>query len=168
MEQTAQSARAYLRSEGLANNEKSKIKTRGDQPTMFNVPQKEKRSIFSRLTSKSEKKEGPQEKSGDKHSFLSKMSKKTKTYMHQLLHSTEDEKQGIAPLKWEHFLKVCTCPVLGVFRRSRVHQVMREMGFSYDPSTAGSSVRFDPPDPRDPVSSISLRLIYANPDYSFV
>lgn len=23
------------------------------------------------------------------------------------------------------------------------------MGFSYDPSTAGSSVRFDPPDPRD-------------------
>lgn len=31
-------------------------------------------------------------------------------------------------------------------------QVMREMGFEYDPSTAGSSVRFDPPDPRDPVS----------------
>jgi hypothetical protein len=28
-------------------------------------------------------------------------------------------------------------------------QVMREMGFEYDPSTAGSSVRFDPPDPRD-------------------
>ncbi len=29
---------------------------------------------------------------------------------------------------------------------------MREMGFTYDPSTAGSSVRFDPPDSRDPVS----------------
>jgi len=29
---------------------------------------------------------------------------------------------------------------------------MREMGFEYDPSTAGSSVRFDPPDKRDPVS----------------
>lgn len=26
------------------------------------------------------------------------------------------------------------------------------MGFTYDPSTAGSSVRFDPPDPRDAVS----------------
>ena len=35
---------------------------------------------------------------------------------------------------------------------------MREMGFRYDPSTAGSSVRFDPPDARDPVSrTISLR-----------
>lgn len=29
---------------------------------------------------------------------------------------------------------------------------MREMGFEYDPTTAGSSVRFDPPNPRDPVS----------------
>jgi len=28
-------------------------------------------------------------------------------------------------------------------------QIMREMGFSYDPSTAGSSVRFDPPDKND-------------------
>ena len=30
---------------------------------------------------------------------------------------------------------------------------MREMGFEYDPSTAGSSVRFDPPDKRDIVRS---------------
>lgn len=28
---------------------------------------------------------------------------------------------------------------------------MRELGFSYDPSTAGSSVRFDPPNPNDRV-----------------
>ena len=28
------------------------------------------------------------------------------------------------------------------------------MGFTYDPSTAGSSVRFDPPDPRDAVSVV--------------
>ena len=28
---------------------------------------------------------------------------------------------------------------------------MNEMGFAMDPSTAGSSVRFDPPDPRDKV-----------------
>ena len=26
---------------------------------------------------------------------------------------------------------------------------MREMGFEMDPSTAGSSVRFDPPNPKD-------------------
>lgn len=30
---------------------------------------------------------------------------------------------------------------------------MREMGFSYDPSTAGSSVRFDPPNKADKVSA---------------
>lgn len=29
---------------------------------------------------------------------------------------------------------------------------MTEMGFTYDPSTAGSSVRFDPPSKGDPVS----------------
>jgi hypothetical protein len=33
---------------------------------------------------------------------------------------------------------------------------MREMGFEYDPTTAGSSVRFDPPDPRDKVRPIAL------------
>jgi hypothetical protein len=33
---------------------------------------------------------------------------------------------------------------------------MREMGFEYDPSTAGSSVRFDPPDPRDKVCLMAL------------
>ena len=32
---------------------------------------------------------------------------------------------------------------------------MREMGFKHDPSTAGSSVRFDPPDPKDRVCDIS-------------
>lgn len=31
-------------------------------------------------------------------------------------------------------------------------QIMREMGFEYDPSTAGSSVRFDPPNKNDKVS----------------
>lgn len=32
---------------------------------------------------------------------------------------------------------------------------MREMGFNYNPSTAGSSVRFNPPDPRDKVCQIA-------------
>ncbi|KAI0696691.1 hypothetical protein BC835DRAFT_1271539 [Cytidiella melzeri] len=144
-EQIAQSARSYLQKEGLAA-EKAKTKTRSDQPTMFSIP--EKRSIFSRLTGKKDKaKERKQDAAaaeGDKHSFLSRMSKKTKNYMHQLLHSSEDEKQGIAPLKWEHFVKV-----------------MREMGFSIDPSTAGSSVRFDPPDPRDP--SITFHKPHPDP-----
>ena len=38
-------------------------------------------------------------------------------------------------------------------------QVMREMGFRYDPSTAGSSVRFDPPDQRDKVSFTNSQVI---------
>ncbi|KAF8495845.1 hypothetical protein JB92DRAFT_2992064 [Gautieria morchelliformis] len=46
------------------------------------------------------------------------------------LFSSDDKTQ---PMKWEKFLKA-------------------RMGFSYDPSTAGSSVRFDPPDPKDPVT----------------
>lgn len=33
---------------------------------------------------------------------------------------------------------------------------MREMGFQYDPSTAGSSVRFDPPNPDDTVRMFQL------------
>lgn len=32
---------------------------------------------------------------------------------------------------------------------------MVEMGFTYDPATAGSSVRFVPPDKRDRVSTMS-------------
>lgn len=102
--ETAQSARSYLRSTGLVED-KAKIKTRGNEPSLLPIP--ERRGIFSRLTSKKGKKAESEDKGGDRHSFLSRMTKKTKSYMHQLLHSTEDEKQGIAPLKWEHFLRVC-------------------------------------------------------------
>lgn len=33
------------------------------------------------------------------------------------------------------------------------------MGFKYDPSTAGSSVRFDPPNPKDKVSFANSQVI---------
>ncbi|KAI0784099.1 hypothetical protein C8Q75DRAFT_894852 [Abortiporus biennis] len=61
--------------------------------------------------------------------------------MHQILNTAQDvNKVGGAPtMKWENFLKV-----------------MREMGFKYDPSTVDSSVRFDPPDPRDLVNPITF------------
>ena len=96
-----------MQQEGL--KEKVKVKTRSDQPTLFDIPEKKtKGSIFSRFRGQKEKevKNEPQEENGDRHSFFTKMHKKTKAYMHQLLHTAEDEKQGIAPLKWEHFLKV--------------------------------------------------------------
>jgi len=53
--------------------------------------------------------------------------------MHQLLNTAEDETKGQASMKWDHFVKLMT-----------------DMGFQYDPSTAGSSVRFDPPGAKDP------------------
>ncbi|KAJ3558020.1 hypothetical protein NM688_g1154 [Phlebia brevispora] len=133
--ESAQSARTYLQKEGL-NNSKAKVKTRSDGPERPS----EKKSIFARWAKKhtpeADPEPEPEEKeyhSGDKHGFFSSLSKKTKTYMHQLLNTPDDEYKGLAPLKWDNFLKV-----------------MREMGFTYDPSTAGSSVRFDPPNPADP------------------
>ena len=49
----------------------------------------------------------------------------------------------------------------------RVHpthrtKIMREMGFEIDPSTAGSSVRFDPPNPKD--NSITFHKREPGPD----
>ena len=41
-------------------------------------------------------------------------------------------------------------------------KIMREMGFKIDPSTAGSSVRFDPPNPKD--SSITFHKRGLGPD----
>jgi hypothetical protein len=103
-ENAAQSARSYLQQEGLMSG-KSKVKTRSDQPALFDIS--EKTSIFSRFSKKEkETKPEPKIEQGDKNSFFSKMTKKTKAYMHQLLHTAEDEKQGIAPLKWEHFVRV--------------------------------------------------------------
>lgn len=36
---------------------------------------------------------------------------------------------------------------------------MRELGFEYDPSTAGSSVRFDPPNPNDRVRALKICVL---------
>ena len=41
-------------------------------------------------------------------------------------------------------------------------KIMREMGFKIDPSTAGSSVRFDPPNPKD--NSITFHKRELGPD----
>ncbi|KZT72233.1 hypothetical protein DAEQUDRAFT_723437 [Daedalea quercina L-15889] len=128
--ETAQSAHKYLKEEGLLNG-KEKIKSRADPANLASIPEK-KKGYWSRFGKQDKTEEAEPNKKGSKFSFFSKLSKKTSTYMHQLLNTSEDEKKGLAPMKWEQFLKV-----------------MREMGFTYDPSTAGSSVRFDPPDPRD-------------------
>ncbi|KAG6850951.1 hypothetical protein H0H93_005820 [Arthromyces matolae] len=129
----AQSARSYLAEN--VNAVKSKIKSRPGFATAFAAPEK-KTGFFSKFLSsvRGESEEKPQK--GAKHSWFSKLSKKSKGLMHQLLNTADDEMKGIAPMKWENFLRVREI-------------LMREMGFEYDPSTAGSSVRFDPPDRRD-------------------
>ena len=79
-----------------------------------------------------------------KYTWFSRLSKKATESMHQLLKTSEEAKQAASPMKWETFLKL-----------------MREMGFEYDPSTAGSSVRFDPPNPKD--KSITIHKPHPDP-----
>ncbi|THH29850.1 hypothetical protein EUX98_g4322 [Antrodiella citrinella] len=147
-EQTAQSARSYLQSVGLTNAGKSKVKTRRDPTDLGAIPEKKKKSMFARFVGRDDmaenEDEDEDEEDGDKHGFFKNLTKKTSNYMHQLIGGTDAKKGGIAPLKWENFLKL-----------------MREMGFEYDPSTAGSSVRFDPPHSRDP--SITFHKPHPDP-----
>lgn len=131
---TAQSAHSYLRTLEEREKVKEKIKSRPDHASLFSNPEKEKKGFFSKLGAglKGKGKDDATPKN-PKYTWFSKLSKKATGYMHQLLATAEDTTQGIAPMKWENFLKL-----------------MREMGFEYDPSTAGSSVRFDPPNKNDP------------------
>ncbi|KAF8844311.1 hypothetical protein BDN67DRAFT_765829 [Paxillus ammoniavirescens] len=122
---TARSGRSYLQELGAP---KEKVKSRPDHASLFS----EKRGFLSKLSGrdkdKTKKEDNPN--INKKFTWFSKLGKKTTSYMQQLLRTSADEKAG--SLKWENFVKV-----------------MREMGFEYDPSTAGSSVRFDPPNPGD-------------------
>ncbi|KAJ7346906.1 hypothetical protein DFH08DRAFT_205406 [Mycena albidolilacea] len=78
-----------------------------------------------------------------KSSQFSALTKKSTQLMHQLLGTSKDKTKGLASMKWEHFVKL-----------------MREMGFESDLSTSGSSVRFDPPDPKD----VSITFHRPHPD----
>ncbi|EMD37569.1 hypothetical protein CERSUDRAFT_114203 [Gelatoporia subvermispora B] len=124
--QTAQSAHSYLKTEGVGEK-KAKVKSR---PDFANLKES---NLFSRF-SRNDKHKGEADEGGktDKPNVFSRLSKKTAQYMHQLMQTSADEKQGKASMRWDNFVKV-----------------MEGMGFKYDPSTAGSSVRFDPPDSRD-------------------
>ncbi|KDQ57640.1 hypothetical protein JAAARDRAFT_35330 [Jaapia argillacea MUCL 33604] len=128
-EETAQSTHSYLQAQKLA--EKTKIKSRPDHASLFSIPEK-KKGIFSRFGRDKNKVPEDPPKKGSKNSWFSKLGRKTSSWMHQLLGTGEDERQGKAGLKWDRFV-----------------QLMKEMGFTYVPSTAGSSVRFDPPNPKD-------------------
>ncbi|TDL26198.1 hypothetical protein BD410DRAFT_895610 [Rickenella mellea] len=126
-EQTAQSAHSYLQSTG-ANASKTKVKSRPDHVP---VEPENKKSLFSRFNLKSKDKEEPPVPASSKKQVFGNLTKKASSYMAKLIGTSVEDKRGM--LKWDEFVKV-----------------MHQMGFKYVESTAGSSVRFDPPDPRDP------------------
>ena len=161
--ETAQSAHSYLQS--LSISEKKKVKSRPDHASLFSQPETGEKGFFSGLSlmKKGNDKESAMKEA--RQSWVSKLSKKTKTLMHQLMSTSENDKTG-APMKWESFVKVIGV-LFGYLSTAADFflQIMREMGFTYDPSTAGSSVRFDPPNKNEKVrvhwvlSFISTRLI---------
>ncbi|KLO05605.1 hypothetical protein SCHPADRAFT_719873 [Schizopora paradoxa] len=70
------------------------------------------------------------------------LKQKTLRFARRLFGVSVEDRKG--PLKWPHFV-----------------QMMQELGFKCDPSTAGSSVRFDPPSTKD--RSISFHKPHPDP-----
>ena len=104
-ETVAQSARSYLQSENLAS-QKSKIKSRPNYATAFGEPENKKKvSMFSKIMGRG-KAEEEEPKKGSRRNWFSRLTKKSKSLMHQLLNTAEDSTKGMTPMKWEDFLKV--------------------------------------------------------------
>jgi len=100
--QRAQSARSYVRSEGLA--EKAKVKSRRNAPAL--EPIKEKKGFWSKFSKKEEKKEATKEEEEEdvvpRENWAVRMKEQTKMYMRQMIGT----KEGLQPMKWDNFLKV--------------------------------------------------------------
>ena len=98
--QRAQSARSYVRSEGLT--EKAKVKSRRNGPAL--EPIKEKKGFWSKFS----KRENAEEKKEDedyavpRENWAVRMKEQTKTYVRQMIGT----KEGLKPMKWDNFLKV--------------------------------------------------------------
>lgn len=135
LEQTrAQSAHSYLQSENLAE-QKVKVKTRAELSSLPPVQEEDtKRGFFSRFSRKREAApHAPEEETKEKRNlgaWFKNMNRKSGVFLAQILGADKSAKKGGPPMKWDHFVKV-----------------MIGMGFVVDASTAGSSVRFQPPDP---------------------
>jgi hypothetical protein len=102
----AQSARSYIKAEHL-DIQKNKIKSRSDQASIFsNGCKDDKKGMFARFRLGSVKETSEEEQRKAKQSWFSKLSRRATNCMHQLLRTAQDEKQGIAPMKWDHFVAV--------------------------------------------------------------
>ncbi|EEB97105.1 hypothetical protein MPER_03638 [Moniliophthora perniciosa FA553] len=83
---TAESARSYIKSENL-DAPKNKVKSRPDHVSLFsNIKPK---GVLARLGVVKEE-ETPHEKK-EKRNFFASLRRKTRGYMHQILHTAEDE-----------------------------------------------------------------------------
>lgn len=107
--QRAQSARSYVRSEGLT--EKAKVKSRPNGPALESI--KEKKGFWSKFSKKEKEKEEKEENDDaiPRENWAVRMKEQTKTYMRQMIGT----KDGLQPMKWENFLKV------GLYHDSRSH-----------------------------------------------
>ena len=101
--ESAQSAHSYLQS--LSISEKNKVKSRPDHASLFSQTESEKKGFFSSLSLMKKGKDKESAMKEARQSWISKLSKKTKAHMHQLMNTSENDKTG-APMKWESFLKV--------------------------------------------------------------
>ncbi|KAL5523887.1 hypothetical protein ACEPAG_8060 [Sanghuangporus baumii] len=146
-EQKAPSARSYLKE---IPSTKTKVKTRREPAAEANVEttlkkKDRKGGLFGRFKGRNGDESKEDQKKKKKESgvgVFARLRKKTAGHLRKLLGVSAQDKKG--SLKWEQFL-----------------QVMRELGFDYDPSTAGSSVRFDPPNPD--VRSITFHKPHPDP-----
>ncbi|KAF7980729.1 hypothetical protein HWV62_36739 [Athelia sp. TMB] len=111
---------------------KEKVKSRPAHGTMLSGFTERVSGVFSKFKRKDKHEEEPPSRA-DKAAWFANLPKRSNKLMHQLLNTSESDTLGKAPMKWDKFL-----------------QVMKDMGFTYVPSTAGSSVRFDPPSSSDP------------------
>lgn len=91
---------------------KTKVKSRGDHASNKNFGNskestEKKSGFFSKFRRKDQgpSDEPPPEKSS-KNKWFAHLNKKSNKLMHQLLNTTEDEKQGQASMKWDHFVQV--------------------------------------------------------------
>ncbi|KAH9942511.1 uncharacterized protein BXZ73DRAFT_88059 [Epithele typhae] len=126
-EQTAKSARTYIKEEGLAGG-KQKVKTRG-QADLDAIPEKKRKGFFSVFSRKSKDRQDDDSESEDEEKEKAKpsnwgfenLSRRTTGLMHQLLRTGYDKTQGLSDMRWERFVKL-----------------MEDMGFTYEPGLAGS------------------------------
>jgi len=124
---TAQSARSYLKAEGLLE-EKTKAKSRPD-PSAASEFKSPLKLFGGRDKDKDKDKDKSDEKTKD--NVFSRLVSNAKYSTQSCFSKMFGHQKG--SMRWDDFVKS-----------------MVDIGFTYEGSTAGSSVKFDPPDSKDP------------------